>query len=62
MTMMQNVGILLGGLLFELIIHMFIIGFYDKDDWLVIGSMAMNIFVFLAILLAWANEVKFPLK
>ena len=62
MTMMQNVGVFLGGLIFEIIMYVFTIGFYDDDDWLVIGSMSVNIFLFLAILLAWANGVKFPLK
>lgn len=62
MTIMQNLGIFLCGLIFELLMYMFTIGFYDDDDGLVIGSILVNMLAFLAILLAWANGVKFPLK
>lgn len=62
MTMLQNVGVLLCALIFELIVYAITIGFCGSKDSLVIGSVLVNIFAFLAILLAWANGVKFPLK
>ena len=63
MTVLQNVGVLLCGLIFELIVYAITLGFYNGNkDGLVIGSILVNMFAFLAILLAWANGVKFPLK
>ena len=62
MTIMQNVVVLFGGLMFELIMYALAIGFIDEDDWLVIGSIFVNIVSFVIILLAWANGLKFPLK
>lgn len=62
MTIMQNVVVLFVGLMFELIMYALAIGFIDEDDWLVIGSIFVNIVSFVIILLAWANGLKFPLK
>ena len=63
MTVLQNVGVLLCGLIFELIVYAITLGFYNGNkDGLVISSIIVNMFTFLAILLAWANGVKFPLK